>query len=147
MAKGTWQGSGTWKTTSGGGGGLALVVIVAVVLIGSGAASAAASAVASLLVTLAIVLGALIGLAVLGGIGFLVWRARQDRPGRPIAARLMYPYPVPPAVAPHLEGAGRPAVEAPRNELHLHFHGMTPADAAEAIRTAIPGTAGDAGGE
>ena len=75
---------GTWQTTGGGGGGgLVLAVIAAAVLIGSGAASAAISA----LVTVAIILGSVIGLAVLGGIGCLIWRVRQERPGAPIAVR------------------------------------------------------------
>ena len=123
---------GTWQTTDsgGGGGGLVLVLIVAVVLIGSGAASAAASAVASLLVTLAIVLGVLVGLAVLGGVGFLVWRARQDRPGRPIAARLMYP--VPPAARPELEGSDKPAIGRAR-EVHLHLN-VSPDQLAAIVR-------------
>ena len=122
---------GTWQTTDGGGGGgLVLAVIAAAVLIGSGAASAIASA----LVTIAIVIGSIIGLAILGGIGLLVYRARQDRPGRPIAARQVYR--LGPAAAPHLEGSQPLAIQPSRNELHLHFHGMSPAEAAEAIRQA-----------
>ena len=122
---------GTWQTTggSGGGGGLVLV-IVAVVLIGSGAASAAASAVASLLVTIAIILGALIGLAILGGVAWLVYRARSDRPARPIAARLMYP--VPPAARPELEGSDKPAI-GPAREVHLHLS-VTPDQLAAIMR-------------
>lgn len=113
-----------WSKCPGGGSGgsssgLALAVIAAVVLIGSGAVSAAASAIVSLLVTIAIVLGSLLGLAVLAGIALLVHRARSDRPGRPIAARLMYP--VPPAARPELEVPDKPAIE-PARETHLHFH-------------------------
>ena len=124
---------GTWQTTggSGGSGGLVLaVVIVAAIALGSGAVSAAASAVASLLVTLAIVLGGVVTLAVLGGVAFLVWRARQDRPGRPIAARLMYP--VPPAARPELEGSGKPAI-APGREVHLHLN-VSPDQLAAIVR-------------
>jgi hypothetical protein len=86
---GTWQGSGTCQTPGvggpgggGPGGGLVLAVIAAVVLIGSGTASAVVSA----LVTMAII----IGLVVLGGIGWLVYRLRHDRARRPIAARQVY---------------------------------------------------------
>ena len=79
MSRGTWQGGGTWQTT-GGGGGLVLAVIAAAVLIGSGAASAAVSA----LVTVLIIVGAVIALAVLGVIAWLVHRARQDRRDRQV---------------------------------------------------------------
>jgi hypothetical protein len=113
MSRGTWQGSGTWQTT-GGGGRLVLAVIAAAVLIGSGAASAIASA----LVTILIVIGSIIGLAVLGGIAWLVYRARQDRPGRPIVSPAVYR--LPPGAPPRLQGPGRPALE-PGRELHLHL--------------------------
>ena len=125
---------GTWQTTgsggSGGGGLVLAVVIVAAIALGSGAVSAAASAVASLLVTLAIVLGGVVTLAVLGGVAFLVWRSRQDRPGRPIAARLMYP--VPPAARPELEDSGKPAI-GPGREVHLHLN-VSPDQLAAIVR-------------
>jgi hypothetical protein len=81
------------------GGGLVMAVIAAAILLGSGAASAVASA----LVTIAVVLGCVIGLAVLGGIGWLVYRVRSgpvrsDRPGRPVAARQVSQ--LPPEVRP-----------------------------------------------
>ncbi|HEY1321016.1 MAG TPA: hypothetical protein VGF32_12245 [Streptosporangiaceae bacterium] len=141
MARGTWTGSGTWKTTGGGSGGLVLVVIAVVILAGSGAASAAVSALATILV----IIGSIIGLTVVVGAGVLVWRARSDRPGRPIS---------PPVVSrigaaapsglsePYKPALGAPqplAIEPPRNELHLHFHGMDPAEVAEAIRQASDG--------
>jgi hypothetical protein len=113
---------GTWQTTDSGGG-MVLAVIVVLVLLGSGAASAAASAIASLLVTLAIVLGSVIGLAVLGGIAWLVYGARQDRPGRPIAARVISQ--LPPERLPQLEGSHKPAIGQAR-EVHIHLHGVTP---------------------
>jgi hypothetical protein len=134
-----------------GGGGTLLAVIAAAVLIGSGAAPAAVSA----LVTIVIVTGCVIGLAVLGGIALLVYRARSivrltrktptrsERPGRPIPARPVYQ--LPPERAPQLEESHKPAIEPrPENhfpaieppQLHLHFHGMSPAEVAEAIRQA-----------
>ena len=123
--RGTWQGSGTWQTASGGGR-LVLVLIATAVLLGSGAASAIASA----LVTIAIITGSIIGLAVLGGIAWLVYRARQDRPGRPITARPVYR--LPPEVRPHLEASSRPALE-PGREVHLHFN-VTPDQLAAILR-------------
>ena len=89
MTRGTWQGGGTWQT-SGGGGGLLLAVIAAAVLIGSGAASAAVSA----LEVIAIITGAVIALAVARPASrWFVYRARSDRPGRPIAAPPVYQLP------------------------------------------------------
>ena len=102
-----------------GGGELVLAVIAAAVLIGSGALSALASA----LTTILIITGCTIGIAVLGGIAFLVYRARQDRPGPPIAARPVYR--LPPEPRPSLEAPSRPALE-PGREIHLHLHGLTP---------------------
>jgi len=66
--------------THGSGGSGALVLIAAAVLIGSGAASAAVSA----LVTILVVVGSVTGLGVLGGIAWLVHRARRDRRARPL---------------------------------------------------------------
>ena len=105
--RGTWQGSGTWKTTGGGGG---LVLIVALVLIGSGAASAIASAV----VTLLIVIGAVIGAALLGGIGWLIYRASQPRPQLSVAYRL------PPVPAQRLEDPQRPCRCSRPPDSHPH---------------------------
>jgi hypothetical protein len=112
---------GTWQTTSGGGG-LALAVIAALVLIGS-AAAAAARALASLLVTITIVLGSVIALAVIAGVVLLAHRARQDRPGRSISARPVYR--LPPESRPQLEGSDKPAI-GPGREVHIHLHGLTP---------------------
>ena len=127
MSRGTWQGSGTWQTS---GGGLVLAVIVAAVLLGSGAASAIASA----LVTILIITGCTIALAVLGGIAWLVYRARQDRPGRPIAARPVYR--LPPEARSRLEGSHNPAI-GPAREIHLHFHGLPDDGTAGIIRQAL----------
>ena len=89
---------GTWQTTDSGGGGLVLAVIAAAVLIGSGAASAIASA----LVTVLIVTGVVITLAVAGVIALLVYRTRSERPGRPIEARPVVP--ATPGFAPSVGG-------------------------------------------
>jgi hypothetical protein len=140
---------GTWKTTGGGGGGLVpvLVVIGVVVLIGSGTASAAAGALASLLVMIAIVLGSLAVLAVAAGIAWLVWRARHDRPGRPVARSAVVQLPreaPPPVEASQPRPAIGPAREIESRALHLHFHGLPGAEQAEVIRQALSkGTGGN----
>ncbi len=134
MARGTWQGSGTWKTTSGGG--LVLIIIV-LILAGSGAASAAASA----LVTVLLIAAGVIVLAITGGVGWLVYRARQPRPQLPVTPPLVYQ--VSPAAAQRLEAPRPLAIEPPR-EIHIHIHTADPAEAAAIIRTALPGTSRDA---
>jgi hypothetical protein len=133
---------GTWQTTDGGGGGGAVVFMVAaVLLLGSGAASAIASAVTAVL----IITGVVIVVAAAVIIALLVHRARSDRPRAVYSAR-----PIPRAGGAERPGLPEPckaAIEPPR-EVHLHFHTADPAEAAEIIRTAIPGQAGDAiGGE
>lgn len=125
MSRGTWQSSGTWQA-NGPSGDLVLAVIVAAVLIGSGAAHA----ITSLLVTIAIVLGSTIGLAVLGGIAWLVYRARRNRPGRPSAARPVYQLPPRPGRA--WRPPGRPVLE-PGREIHLHLN-VTPDQLAAILR-------------
>jgi hypothetical protein len=111
-------------THGGGGFDGAWVVILAAVLIGTGVVSAALSAITRLLELAAIITGCAIGLAVLGGLGWLVYRARSgprrsDRPGRPIAPPLARQ--LPPAERPVLSADHKPAIEPPR-ETHLHFH-------------------------
>jgi hypothetical protein len=125
MARGTWQGSGTWQT-KGGGGGLVLVLIAAAVLVGSGAASAIASA----LVTIAIIVAVVLVLAAAGGIGCLVYRTRSERPGRPVAARPVYQ--LPPEARPRLEESSNPAI-GPAREVHLHLN-VTPDQLAAIMR-------------
>src|SRR5579863_2506998 len=114
MARGTWKGSGTWQTTSGGGGPV-LALIALLILIGSGTASAIASAI----VTLLIIVGVLIGLAVLGGAALLVYRVHRARRVEAVAARPVYQLAPQPVSTP--PDSGRLAIEPPR-EVHLHFH-------------------------
>jgi len=72
--------------------------------------------------------------------GFLWLRHRARHPetlaGRQvIRAEVLDEAPVPQAI----QAPERPAIEPPRNEVHLHFHGVSPAEAAEAIRQASEG--------
>ena len=91
--------------------------------------------------TIVIVLGSVIGLAVLGGIGLLIHRTRSDRPGRPVSAPAIVQ--LPPESRPQLSPAHKPAIEPPR-EIHVHVHVADATQAAAIIRQAIPGKAGDA---
>ena len=76
-----------------------------------------------------IILGCTIALAAIGGIAWLVHQARQDRPGRPVAARAAYQ--LPPEVRPRLE-VHKTAIEPPR-EIHLHLHGIMPDQIAASV--------------
>ena len=114
--------------------------MVVLILVGSGAASTAASA----LVTVLLIVAGVIVLAITGGVGWLVYRARRalKSPGAwvisgPPAHQL------PPEVRPHLEAPRQLAIEPPR-EIHIHIHTADPAEAAAIIRTALPGTSRDA---
>lgn len=83
-----------------------------------------------------IVAGCVTAAAVIAGAAVLMHRARRsDRPGRPITgpAVVQMPRERPAAVE---ASQPRPAIEPPRNELHLHFHGVSAAEVAEAIRQA-----------
>jgi hypothetical protein len=121
--KGTWQSSGT-------GPGPVVAVIVVLILASSGVGSAIASAV----VTLVIVLGCVVGVAVLGGIAWLVYRARRA-PGIGTRGSDLGLH-AGPEIRHSVADLRRPAIEPPR-EVHLHFHGADPAEAAEVIRRAL----------
>jgi hypothetical protein len=125
---------GTWQTTGSSGlsGGVILAVIAAVWLIGSGALSAIVHAIAVVL----IIFGCTIAVAVLGLVAALIMRTRSDRLTAPISGRVVPS--VPPEPAPQLTEPYKPAAIEPttRNELHLHFHGMTRAEVGDAIRDA-----------
>jgi choline-glycine betaine transporter len=125
------QVKGTWQTDNHARGGLGLAVAVLAVLwlLSSGAASAlTAIGAAVIIAAAAAVVVILVGLAAV-----VAYRARQNRPGEPLSARLVSR--VPPGPLPRLENPYKPAIEQPApRELHLHFHGADPADVAETLR-------------
>jgi hypothetical protein len=110
--------------TAGGGG--ILIAVVAVLLSSRGGGQLPGAAAAVL-----IALAAVVTLIVTGGIAWLVYRTRQNRPGEPLSARLVSR--VPPGARPRLEDSHNPAIGPPR-ELHLHFHGTDPEQVAEILR-------------
>ena len=116
--RGTWQGSGTWQT-SGGPDLSGLIGVVVLVVI----AVAVAEFIATYMWWIVGMIATFVVLAAAGGITWLVHRARQERPGRPICARPVYQ--LPPEPRPQLESSRKPAIE-PGREIHLHFHGLTP---------------------
>jgi hypothetical protein len=67
---------GEWYTTTSGGSGGRLIAAVVLVLLGSGAGARLSAALVAVLIALAVMLA----LAVVGGVAWLVYRARQERP-------------------------------------------------------------------
>ncbi len=140
MARGTWQGSGTWQTSGGPDiGDVALIFAVCAI------AGVVVEVVLSIIVWIAVALGIVTALAV----SLLIWRlrgvsvrkARYDaaytaafdryRESRTVTATV-----TPPQVS---QGTRAPAIE---NHYHIHFD---PADreAARIIRTVLPGMTGE----
>lgn len=112
MARGTWQGSGTWQTTSSGGG--VAVVVIAVIVLGSGAMTAALSALAVVIVAVA----AVIALAV-ATFAVILWR-KYRRQESAVVAQLQAS-----REARAIERVSRPQVvasQAPAIEQHVHYH-------------------------
>ena len=116
---------GTWQTTGSSGSGVGLAILAAV-LIGSGALTTTVHAIEVIL----IVTGCTIALAVIGGIALLVYRARQNPPGRPIAAPPMSRLAT--AERPQLEVSHKPAI-GPASEVHLHLN-VSPDQVAAIVR-------------
>ena len=116
---------GTWQTTGSRGSDVGLAILAAV-LIGSGALTTIVHAIEVIL----IVTGCTIALAVVGGIALLVYRARQNPPGRPIAAPPMSR--LAPAERPQLEVSHKPAI-GPAREVHLHLN-VSPHQLAAIVR-------------
>jgi hypothetical protein len=82
------------------------------------------------LITIAVIIGSLTILAVLDAIGWLIYRARSDRPGQPFQARAIAQ--LPPEPRPQLEGSHQPA-PGPAREIHLHA--LTPDQLAPIIQS------------
>jgi hypothetical protein len=120
------------------GGGAAVAVLALFILVGAGGAIAAAAG--DVLRVLALVACVTTGLAVTAAAGVVVWRIRhRDRPApwtvttlpaRP-ATRML----VPPAAQRRAIGRG--------NDVHLHLHGLSPADIAAALARLNDGQAHD----
>jgi hypothetical protein len=121
---------GTWQTTDSGGG--AAFVIGAAVLAALIAApvTAAVAAVAEALVITIAVLGAVVLTA---GAGFVAYRLRHPPvppPGWPPNHTRVSTLPPAARPAQSLPGPRAPAIGAPKQELHLHFHGVDAEDVA-----------------
>jgi uncharacterized membrane protein YraQ (UPF0718 family) len=120
------DGAHTHGHSGGSGFGMVVLVIVAAALLGP----AVAAAVAELLHLLVIAVAIVGGLALAGAVALVAFRVSR---GRQETARVLYrvtPAPLKPSPLP---SAPPTAIEAPR-QVHLHFHGVDPADVAELIR-------------
>lgn len=126
--------SGAHTHPDSGGSGSAVLVLLAVI-----AAAAVAVPVLDALARLAevfvITLGAVVGVAVLGGAAVAVTRACRSRAIG--AARISSPRPVPWRPAEPLSAPRPPALGAPR-EVHIHLYGASAEDIAAALRQLPP---------
>jgi hypothetical protein len=135
MARGTWQGSGTWQTTGDG--------FAKPVLIGAGSLGAllVVEWVASHAVEVLAVTAACGALAVAAVVALMRWGDRRERRHaieHPFLTVRPAPATLTATVIPRVsQGTAAPAIEQ-----HIHFH-FDPADreAARVIRTALPGLA------
>ena len=115
---------GEWYTTTSGGSGGRLIAAVVLVLLGSGAGARLSAALVAVLIALAVMLA----LAVVGGVAWLVYRARHERPAVTYRAE-------PLTRNPGANTLQAPAIEPPvPREVHLHLHGATPEQIAEIAR-------------
>jgi hypothetical protein len=139
--KGTWQGSGTFQTSSadlGGLAGVAAPVAIAVVVV------IIVEFILSIIVWLAIAAGIVLALAAAG----LIWWLR-GAPERKAAYDAAYRAAfearrAAPAAAPQVRWPERPAVTNNYHGPQFHFHGPdAEAQMARVIRS-LPGQAGDA---
>jgi len=118
MARGTWQGSGTWQTT-GGGGRRGLVALVVVLVIAAAVLHAIWHTIVEAAEIVALVVVSAIGAAALGGVAYAALRIRAYVLGQ----RARRPVPVRAEViqlgAERLHETSRPAIEVPRDRWPL----------------------------
>lgn len=122
------MGHGDGAHTHGGGGfDPMLILIIIGAIAAAGPVAAAAAELLHLLVIVVAVLAGVVGAGVVAYVAFRVSHRGQD------ATRVLYrATPAPPRPSP-LPSEARSAIEAAR-QVHLHFHGVDPADVAELIR-------------
>jgi len=127
MARGTWQGSGTWQTGSGPDPGVVVAILMILLIIGG---SGAAAAITSALVTIAVIVAAVICAAIAAL--FFIWRATRRREAR-YAASQRHRQAIAAPAKPQVAQGARPAIEQ-----HVHYHYHAP-DGQEVTPQPIPG--------
>ena len=111
-----------------GGGGAAVAVLALFILVGAG--STIAAALADVLRVLALIACTTAALAVAAAAGVVVWRVRHRNRPAPWTVTTLPPSRATRAVVP--PQAQRPAIGR-GNDVHLHLHGLSPADIAAAL--------------
>jgi hypothetical protein len=118
---------GTWQTTDGGGSGLAVPLAVGAAVLAVAIAGPAAAAVAAVAEALVITIAVLGALVLLAGAAFVTYRLRHGQP-RALPPRVYG------STSIHaMQGRAEPRALPARQELHLHFHGVTAEDVAAII--------------
>lgn len=120
----------------GGGAGGAAVAVLALMILAAFARpllhliGGLEHTLAELLRVLLLAAAVITGTSVAAGAGFVAWKLRRTRPAARYTATVWHPQRRP---APPVSGQQRPALGARPAEVHLHLHGLTPEQAAEAI--------------
>jgi hypothetical protein len=124
----------------GAGAAAVLVAMVLVLAVWHRVSGAIADAV--LAVAWAVMLS-VAGLVIAAAVYTFLWLRHRARHPAALSGRQLVTAEV---ITPQPQAVTAPAAAAiePPREVHLHFHTADPAEAAEIIRTALPGTAGDA---
>jgi hypothetical protein len=119
---------GTWQTTDSGGSGAAVAVLV--LFIAAALAGPVVAVLADVLRVLELAAIALAGVGLVAAAGVVVWRVRhRNRPAPWTVAAVPPGRPAPVLAPPRAE---RPAIGR-GNDVHLHLHGLSPADIAAAL--------------
>ena len=127
--RGTWQGSGTWKSSGPDLDGLVVPVVLVAVAV------AVVEFILSIIVWLAVAAGVVL---VLAAAGLIWWLRGAPKRKAEVAALLAARHEALAATArPQVTYAPAPAVE---QHVHYHYHAAPDSPA----RIVIPGTAGDA---
>jgi hypothetical protein len=127
---------GTWQTTSGGGGGggegAAVAVLALFIVAVFGSAIAAVMADVLRVLELAAIIAAGVALAATAGV--VVWRVRhRSRPAPWTVTAVTTARPTQVLAPPsHGQPAARAAIGR-GSDVHLHLHGLNPADIAAAL--------------
>jgi hypothetical protein len=95
-------------------------------------AAGPAIAAAELLRAVLIAVAVIAGLALAAGAALVAYWVRRGRRSAPLVVHQARP--VTQRAAEPLPGPQRRAIEAPRPEVHLHFHGVTAGEVAEILR-------------